>query len=171
MIQADFFGGGESADINDGFADSLAAARIETFKAASSKEGIFCPCCDQKVKIWRRRIYKSMAKDLCGLFKLSRDNNDYHHIYSFSNHKSGDFAKLRYWGLIQEQINADTNKRSSGFWRITNAGRLYALNKLAVPRYWFIYNREALFCSEEKTKIIESFAHNFDYQEIMQGYI
>ena len=46
----------------------------------------------------------------------------------------GDYAKLRYWDLIEPKPGtSDRGGRTNGFWRLTNKGRAFVNGEIAVP--------------------------------------
>lgn len=135
------------------------------------EEGIVCPCCGQDVKLYKRRIYKSMAICLIKLYKLTVQGNTnfYFHVSEFDA-TGGDFAKLSYWGLIKEKINQPGQKgRTSGYWLITNLGTAYVKNLVGVERFAKIFDGRLVGFEGEQVKIREALGKTFDYEEMMRG--
>jgi hypothetical protein len=85
----------------------------------------------------------------------------------------GNFATMKYWGLIEqlEKDEDDTTRRTSGWWRITQKGRNFILNKITIPKYIFTYNMSLHSMSEEHTDIAESLTEKFNYQELMDEWM
>ena len=149
---------------------------METIKEAkiylrsNLEKGSDCPCCNQKVKSYRRNLNYAMS--LC-LIKLSGMDQKFHHVSKIvegiSNTGTADFSKLKYWGLIQEKENLDTSKKNSGFWKITESGINFAQNKTNLPKYVTIYNKINLGFSSEEINIIEALGYKFNYYDLINN--
>ena len=151
------------------------ASALETLEQAKAhveqglSVGIECPCCGQLAKLYKRKIYATPAAELIALFRLdsTHDPDQFYHISNFRNLHGGDISKLRYWGLVEERTNEDDTKRTSGYWRITDKGRRFALGKITVPKYAYIYNSELHGFSEQHQSIIDALGEKFNYPELM----
>ena len=91
------------------------------------KKPVKCPCCRKRATKSRRRISKRMIVSLVKMYvrgecdaKSLRDG-------------SGDYAKLRHWGLVEQA--------SYGRWRVTALGRQWLQGRAEVPRIAVTYNR------------------------------
>ncbi len=155
---------------------SLDDYKIETVEQAKKylrnnfEDGCKCPCCDQYVKIYKRKLMVKPIKLLVSLYKMNRG---YHHVYDMSGEKVttglGDFAKIKYWGLIEEKPNTDEKKRTSGYWKITQKGVDFIEGKISVPKYVLIYNAKKYGVDDEKTITITDILENFNYKELMNN--
>ena len=128
-----------------------------------------CESCDQLVKEYPRSIYAAMAKALIALYWLDVANPDqYHHITDLNTASSGgDFAKMRYWGLIIEKPLNGEDKRTSGFWAITQTGRDYVEGKVTLPKYCnVIHGIPTEFTGSQRT-IVDALGKHFSYFELM----
>jgi hypothetical protein len=142
------------------------------FVAENRDEGTTCPCCGQFVKVYQRGIHSLMAKNLLQLYKITREDGDgYYHVNDFAKpFGGGDFAKLRFWGLIdQETDDFDPSKRTSGKWRITEKGKLFCQNEYSVPKKIIFLNGKPVDQLSEYTTIVECLGKKFDYQEMMNA--
>lgn len=128
-----------------------------------------CPECGQTVKLYRRNLYAKPAYQLILLYRLNRDNFNFHHIKTTGNPAAGggDFAKLRFWGLIEEYVNDDPTKRTSGYWRITDKGRQFVQRKITVSKYVLIYNKEFYGFQGAQVFIDDCLGKRFNYTELM----
>lgn len=80
----------------------------------------------------------------------------------------GDFAKLRYWDMIEgAQGERNDGSRRLGLWRITGRGIAFVERQSREPKYIFIYNNKVLKFSEESIGIEDAFGNKFSYDEIM----
>ena len=132
------------------------------------KKGISCPCCGQFVKQYKRKLNSVMARGLINLLVLDRD---FQHVSKLlvNTTGSGDFSKLKYWGMIEEKENFDKTKKASGYWRITEKGIQFAKGKLYVPKCVNIFNTNLLGFSDDLTTIQESLGQEFNYNELMKN--
>lgn len=131
-----------------------------------------CPCCTQTVKIYKRKIYSTMAIGLIELYKMNRVNPGYHHISAIESMRKsggGDFAKMVYWGLIDEmpQDQAPEGQRTTGYWQITELGKAFVEERLTVNEYMHIFNRKVITTSGHKIGIQDALGDEFNYTELM----
>lgn len=142
----------------------------KAFLRANFNDGVKCPCCAQMVKLYKRKIHYTMAVELIRLYKLSNGNNKYFHYLEIrlENNTSGDFAKLAYWGFIEEQINESTNKKTSGSWRITTKGKHFVKGLIKVPSHAHVYDAVARGFSKNLVGIEECIGKKFNYKELME---
>jgi hypothetical protein len=138
------------------------------------EKGAPCPVCTQFCKIYKRKIYSTPARGLLQLYKLTEaENEEYFHITrieALNRSGGGDFAKLTYWGLVEEKPKEDddeTTGRTSGFWKITDLGRMFARNEVTVPSHVKLYDGRKLGFTTGRVGIKEVLGKNFDYEELM----
>lgn len=140
---------------------------------ANRIEGCICPTCGQIAKIYKRKLNNSMALGLIKLNKLCRESTDaiYFHVNSFTSNGGGDFAKLIYWDLVKEKEKdeEETFKRTSGYWTITEKGRLFVQSELEVQSHIFLYDSKLLGFSDKKTNIMDSLGKKVNYLELMNS--
>jgi len=149
---------------------------METIKQAKEylrenfEKGVECPCCGQHVKLYKRKLNSTMAR--C-LIKMTRLQNGYNHVRDIvkgiSDTGTNDFSKLKYWGLIEEMDNNNDNKKTSGYWKLTKKGYLFAKNEIKLPKYAKIYNTKLVGFSKEYTTILDSLGEKFSYLELMNN--
>jgi hypothetical protein len=132
-----------------------------------AEEGVECPCCKQNVKIYWRNIFASMVNALIKLLQNNGKNEFVHwQIYSSG---SGDFAKLRYWGLIEEEKTTRPDGGSAGFWKITNKGVNFLEGNVSIPKYAVVYNGELLCLDDKETVTIKDIiGEQFNLRELME---
>ncbi len=132
-------------------------------------KGIICPCCNQNVKMYRWRISAVIAKCLLDMYKLSIDNpKRWVHPLHDLEQNSGDYAKLRYFGLIEsDQEVPEEDKKASGFWRITPLGKSFVLNRATVALKVKIYNQNSYGFEGKQISIIDALGKKFSYSELM----
>jgi hypothetical protein len=121
--------------------------------------GMYCPCCGQYAKLYRRKLNSGMAKALIALAEEGADWVDVtglgraaqqllHHL---------EYTKLRFWGLIEKHPTAKTS-----VWRVTERGR-EVLQGARLPRYVFVYDNRVQSVSESTTTLHTALGDHFDY--------
>lgn len=138
----------------------------------NSKVGCICPCCGRLVKMYKRKLNSGMAQELIALYALSFNDIEtkfYHHT-NFAKVSGGELSKLAHWGLVSEKQNNVEDKKTSGFWGITEKGIDFVENKIRVEKYIFLLDAKLISYSEETTNIIESLGNKFKYPELMGSY-
>lgn len=134
-------------------------------------KGEKCPCCNQFVKLYKIKISGQAVRDLLRLCVITGgDTSEYKHINDFSNLASRSFSKLAHWGLVTDELNEDTTKRTSGMWSITEKGVQFARKQTEVPKYAYLYNSQCKAMSPETVGVVEALGHKFDYEELMNNY-
>ena len=142
-------------------------------KIASGDPGERCPHCDRFLKTYNRRIIARVGVGLIRLYQLSIEFPDrrYFHVTDIKGASfGGDFAKLRFYGLIKEMPNDDVEKKSSGKWEITELGIAFVENRLQVPKYCVIkWNSEHIGFAGEMVGIrtVIEYRNQFNYQQLM----
>ena len=142
--------------------------------AEAQEEGCHCPLCGQFVKVYKRKITSTMARQLLQFYKLTLRGKQWIHtreaVFDGSS-GAGDFAKLSYWGLIEARPHEPGNegKKTSGYWRITERGVQFCLGQMKVPLHAYVYNHKVLEFSPESTDITEALTEKFDYRELMDS--
>lgn len=142
----------------------------QQYLRANFEKGIGCPCCGQFVKKYKRKLAATPSRMLIRLYELGGNWNHVKLIAKdISGTGTGDFSKLAYWKLIEEQPNDDSNKKNSGYWRITHEGRLFVENKITLASHVYVYNTKCLGFSDKHINIITSLGKKFNYAELMSN--
>ena len=144
------------------------------------KSGVRCPVCDQYARINSYNLTNRMLGSLMILYEHF-DKTKYHHKddistkalevlgkQAMSSAVSGEFAKMKHWGLIEE-AEKDENKdsRTSGMWRITKRGGDFVEGKIQVPSYIHIYNSTLYGFSGKMVYAVECCKNKFSYKELL----
>jgi hypothetical protein len=84
---------------------------------------------------------------------------------------SGDYAKLRYWGFIEQQKGEREDGSSrNGFWRITGVGREFVEGKTRVPGHALVFaDRVLRLDPDQQVDVRDALGKKFRYDELMQG--
>lgn len=133
-------------------------------------KGVDCPCCHQFVKRYRRPMHSSQAAGLIALYRASNKGETYCHIHEFVNYLgSGDFAKLRFWGLVEEEPKDknDKAKKTSGRWKLTEKGCMFVRAEIGVQSHVTIFNKKCYGLQGKQVTIGQVLGKKFDYSELM----
>lgn len=149
---------------------------IHTLKEAKDylsknyKDGAKCPCCDQFVKQYKRKINSTMAYALILMSKTP----EWIHSESFFHNKNvpssirGDLPKLRHWKLIdKDETGKKDGNPNVGNYKITEKGISFVGKYISVPKYAYSYNNKIQGFSEETCKITDCLGNHFNYSELM----
>lgn len=164
MTQLGFFGEPD---------DTLARERARLLAQRRQTGGTICGACDQRVKEYRRIVGASQASALIRLF-LAAPDGEWRHVdhLGLTTNQRGDFAKLRFWGLIEERPkdDEDTTTRTSGLWRIEEKGRAFVNGRRNIRPYCWMYDGEPTeWAPESDWSIRDALGKKFDYEELMRG--
>ena len=143
----------------------------------SLDHGIRCPYCSQYMKRYKRKLNSGMAYILIKVYKMIPDLNypgGYFHINDIvkktgMNPNTSEFQKLRFWGFTEPKSMNKDDKKTRGFYKLTEKGKNFVENRIEVPRHIFLYNGEFLGFSDEKTNIKKALNSKFDYEELMRS--
>lgn len=138
--------------------------------------GAVCPCCNQYVKLYKRKLNSFMAYALILIDRYFRqaEAEEWLHVPSYlieQNAPDRECAKLRYWGLIEEcPADRPDGSPHAGFYKITELGKSFVNRKVRVPRYIYLYNKEPVKRKDDDTiDIYEALGEKFSYNELMQA--
>jgi hypothetical protein len=139
---------------------------------SNSNSGCICPCCNRLVKVYKRKLNSGMAQELINLYYLSRNDEqtEFYHHTKFAKVSGGELSKLTHWGLVSEKENNEEDKKTSGFWGITEKGIRFVENKVEVEKYIYLLDAELIGYSSDTTNIVESLGNKFNYPELMESY-
>lgn len=137
------------------------------------EKGTDCPCCGQHVKLYSRPMHYMMVAGLIQLYNLDKKKPGYYHVSELSIGQTytsiGDFAKLKYWGLIEQKPkDPKENKRTSGYWRITQRGVQFVLGQRTEHERVLIFNKKNLGLTGDKIDIKQALGGRFNYNELMK---
>jgi len=171
----------ERSDAEVPAADPAASETVEQARArllAHLVEGTTCPCCGQFVKRYRRALNSAMARALVLLYRHLKANPglEWVHTQSFliaQQAYTGDFAKLRYWGLVEPQVGVrDDGSARVGLYRVTPLGEAFVRGTAHVMKYVYLYNDEVLARPKddnEQISIHAALGERFNYTALMEG--
>lgn len=154
---------------------SVLAARV--WAELNLEEGVICPVCNQHARIYKRRLHSSMAAGLiylCRYFETYRDARWVHaeelfRIVPHARSFRGDFAKLRFWGLIRHRDpNFGGERRNNGDCRITSDGIAFVHRRLLCPSHVTLYANQVLAVATTLVDIRRVLGQRFYYPELLR---
>jgi len=143
-------------------------ADAQAFVQARMEDGVHCPCCSQFVKVYSRSMYADMAVWLIQLVRAYEKTGDFVHVTT-TDARGGDYGKLRFWSAVEQDINVDTNKKSSGRWRPTKIGIDFAYGRRTLSKKVLIFDNKAIGFTGPEISIREALGERFDYFTLMSN--
>ena len=80
---------------------------------------------------------------------------------------SNEEPKLRYWGLLEEELELRPDGGRAGWWRVTELGEWFVLKEATVPRYARIYDNRCLSLVGDQVSITDALGTKFNYDDLM----
>jgi hypothetical protein len=95
--------------------------------------------------------------------------NQWFHAPTVLGRNDGEFAKLQYWGIIEEERRLRPDGGRAGWWRITVIGSLFARNLATAPAHALIYDGRLLRHDDTNGRITieHALGDKFSYRELM----
>jgi len=136
-------------------------------------QGVHCPCCTQFAKVYKRKLNKALS--VCLLRAYSLYGRKKFHVKDLlmsdkifaANMNGGNFSTGAYWGIMKMIPNTDEDKRTSGYWILTDLGEQFLLKKLKLPKHIWMFNAALVKQSDELVSIDEALTLKFSYKETM----
>jgi hypothetical protein len=152
----------------------LDEARNAMFKKAARGKGTRCPCCEQYVKIYERKLNASMAYGLIVLLKYQETQppDAWIHIPTLFAEKkackANDGALLRHWGLITgKNDKRDDKSKRVGYYRVTELGAAFVRREATVPQRARLYNQVFMGLVGDEINIGDALNTEFSYADLM----
>ena len=142
--------------------------------ALIEEEGGDCPVCDRWGKMYRRGLNSAMARGLLWLVQQGDGRGDgWIDVPETAPRwmlRSPQFPSLRYWGLVQTMTSEKHSKlKSTGLWKVTDQGRLFALRRSMVTKYVNVYNDTPFSFEGDQVYIDDCLGHKYNYAELTKG--
>lgn len=132
------------------------------------KEGVVCPCCNQKAKVWKKSIVSTSVADLIMLVRLFDGEHALHKEDFTLTPKDRNFSQLVFWKLVYPEIsNSKTSMRKAGMWVPTQEAYDFVTKVSKIPKYIQTYNNEFLGYDGEEIDVVEALNGKFDYDDLI----
>jgi hypothetical protein len=177
--QMTIFGGSEpprpmtAKKKNNAPEESLRSAKARL--AQNLDDGMACPCCAQFAKRYRRGMTAEMTRALFALFHAAEGvmHDEWVDVRKMKNVRGGDYAKLRYFGLIEAKHDPEKARergtRTSGLWRVTKLGRDFIDARARVPSFVVVYDGNVVEKSSTGIDVRDALGKRFSYEKLMRG--
>jgi hypothetical protein len=148
-------------------------------------EGVLCLGCGQLAKEYERPLHYSMAAALKlvvdefrrGTPSKHRDGK-WLHIERFfkdvpgaASTFRGDFAKLRFWGLVKQRPKDASGKKHAGYWRPTRKGERFVDGETRVIYAYRDFNKYRLGFVGPRISFRKALKNKFDLDKLMRGIV
>lgn len=164
---------------------NITLRQVQRVLADNLDHGTVCRCCGQYAKRYRRKLTSGLAYALIYIHRGVKDGGPWmrgdwihveDHFKAGPHHgnpapRGGDYAKLRYWGLLQKKaVRRDDGSSRGGLWKVTEKGRDFIQGLLlTVPSYAIVYNGICEGLGGREIRIDRALGRKFDYTELMLG--
>lgn len=135
-------------------------------------DGVKCPACSQLAKVYRRALHASMAAQLIR-FSLKFGSEWGSRVALTRGRAEGDFAKLRYWGLVNESDEQRPDGGRAGWWQVTDLGARFVAESVLVRKYVYVFDGRPVHLPGGTTfdgpyiSIRTALGKRFDYNALM----
>lgn len=133
-----------------------------------AKDGMTCPCCNQLVKIYKRKLNANMVRFLIDLV-LEHHTARSWVSYLACRFLGRDYNYLQLFGLAKTRKNTDKTKKSSGMWKPTEDGINFVAGRNTAPEYVKVYNNRVIRTSKKRVTVREALQNKFNYDDLMKG--
>ena len=126
-------------------------------------EGTDCRACGQLAKRYRRRLNTSMVRFLIGLVRAGGWTH-----YLDVPHRGQDYSFLKFFGLAETKASTSGAASGSGYWRATDAGRVFVRwNGQVSPYEVYMYDGVPMGFTGGFVTAQEALGRRFDLRELM----
>jgi hypothetical protein len=133
-----------------------------------------CPCCGRYSKVYHRTLHTTVAVQLIVMYRIitspGRHTSEYidaNEIQKRFKRVVGDLSKAKYWGLIVAKDHTPDDKRSSGFWRMTELGIEFVKGGVKIKKYAHIYDDKVLDATGALVSIEDCLQNKYSYADLM----
>lgn len=141
--------------------EQVCVTAFNAAQAAVKQKGGACPCCGQHVQVYRRSIYKRMAKCLIWLVdQYNTSGGDWVSLKDGPNFRGGDNAKLMYWHLMIAHSTEDDR------YKPTEIAIRFLQRTLDIPKYAYVYDGKVQGFSTEKVGIDDCVEGDFSFADL-----
>jgi hypothetical protein len=159
----------------------------QIWKHVSEGEGGYCPVCEKWGKVNSVHLTGSMVRALGWLYKESQITGEQWinipNAAPSTVMRSYNITSLKYWGFVEprpkpakvvqlphvrgQKREPQVNTRTSGYWAITDMGKLFLTNQSRVPDRVFVYADAVQGYGADTVSAKEVMDKKFDYDAMM----
>lgn len=131
-------------------------------------EGTDCPCCGQRAQVYKRSLHSGMGRALVIMYRAAGTEwQDKTVTLRGVGAAARDESLLRYWGLLEEAAVRREDGGRAGWWRVTDLGRDFVLERIKVDKYVYVYDRECLGSDGPTVSIRDCLGTRFDLRDLL----
>lgn len=147
---------------------SLVEAREWIKDQVINGNGAKCPCCLQLAKQYRRKLNSGMAFALVKMYTEHGTNwQDKTVTLRGVASAARDESLLRHWGLLEEASKTREDGGHAGWWRVTEAGQMFAQGRSMVHSHVLLYDNRFRGLVGEQVTIQDCLGKSFDLAELL----
>jgi hypothetical protein len=175
-------------------APSLESARqLVTHTLTQPGASLSCPCCEQRVQAYRRRVHRSMALFLVAMTRrwaawtgatredwAKQPRGPYIHRNDVA-HTANDYPYLRMFGALgapldergwpleglTEALEGEPGKVKPGWWRPTPTALAWMRGEVLIPAWLEVYNGGVMARADEGLTLQEALAEPFCLEDVL----
>jgi hypothetical protein len=152
--------------------DATLREAVEYTISLAENGGGDCPCCQQRVQVYKRTLASSSAYGLITMYR--HHGREFGHAPSTADlaRLGGELARLGMRGLLEEKPELRDDGGRAGWWRVSELGESFVLGRCRVPKHIYVYAGQQIDYpngSIETTSIEEACGKRFNYREMMSG--
>jgi hypothetical protein len=148
---------------------TLAQARERMFQGQDLSDNL-CPCCNQLVKLYKRKLHTEMALFLIKLVKAYQKKPRWYstrELLPAIAKSATDGAYLTRWGLVEKMPSMNSSGGKAGMYKPTDKGIKFALGQIFVASHVHILCGKTVGFSETTVFIQSCLGKKFNYTELM----
>lgn len=137
-----------------------------------AEDGVYCPCCERLVKLYKRKLHSEMA---AFLFRLVFAYKTHPRWYSTrelvpgTSKSTTDGSYLVHWDLVQKEPAKNNSGGKAGSYKPTQRGIDFVMGEVVVPSHIHMLCGELVGYSDDYVTFAECIENKFDYDELMKG--
>lgn len=144
---------------------TLAEAKALLRERVFFGDGLLCPCCSQRAKVYRRRVHATLAVAAIAIYRAGGTRLFVHNAsLPGDTHES---SQLSWWGLIEEERVRRPDGGRAGWWRTTSLGADFVGGQATIPKYVLIYDACVRGFEGAQVTIHDCLGEKFNYRELM----
>lgn len=111
---------------------------------AGREQGVVCPCCDQLVKVYRRKLNLQMARAALWMSRTPTGHFADMTKAPPSIIRNREYSRLALWMLAESEPGRNHAGSKRGRWKLTHEGRLFVDRITKVPEAVYVLNGEVI---------------------------
>lgn len=135
------------------------------------KHPVDCPICEKNIEIHGESLNKQKVELLIKACRIVINGQKYFHAgndLGVTYAIGGGWAKLKHWGLIEQQPNPDDpEKFIKGMWTATEKAMLFIGRQLTLPSKVYLYNSRLISEHRKEIDVVEAIGDLDTYNELM----